>query len=70
MSLIGASWRTTCFGILSVLAAAMTFIILPMLDSDCNTHADFGGFVVAVCTALGLANARDNKVTSEQAGVK
>lgn len=66
---MGTSWRTTMFGIISglmiVLAEAIT-----AFDSDPKTNPSipeiFAGFAL-----MGLGStARDNGVTSEQAGIK
>ena len=64
-----ASWRTTTAGIIaiviSVLGAAQT-----LLDNDPKTNPDWPSLIAAFTAGAGLLNARDNKVTSEQAGAK
>lgn len=62
-----ASWRTTVTGILAIVAALAT-VLKAELDADPLTTADWGTAVAAVLAGVGLIAARDNKVTSEQAG--
>ena len=64
------SWKTTLCGILGILAAAINLIAIPLLDADPVTTANFGGFLAIAVPAIGLLFARDNNVTSEQAGAK
>lgn len=61
------SWKTTLFGILSVISA-ISAPVKALLDSDAATVPDWGLAIPAVMAAIGLIFARDNKVTSEQAG--
>ena len=65
-----ASWKTTACGILGILAAAITMVAIPLLDADPATNANFSGFLAVATPAIGLLFARDNNVTSEQAGAK
>ncbi len=57
------SWKTTLCGVLAIVGAGMTqfFHDTPMLFK-------IGGFLATVAPACGLLFARDNNVTSEQAG--
>lgn len=57
------SWKTTLCGLLAVVGAGLTqfFADVPWLFR-------VGGFLAAVAPAAGLLFARDNNVTSEQAG--
>lgn len=64
-----ASWRTTASGILSILVAVCS-VALSEIDGDPATSADWGTAVAAVLAGIGLLNARDDKVSSEQAGAK
>ena len=64
---MGTSWRTTATGVLAILAAIAT-VLKAELDGDPATIADWGTAVAAVFAGIGLLVARDNKVTSEQAG--
>ena len=65
---MSASWRTTLCGILGILAAGITMIGLPLLDSDPVTVPNYTAFITMATTAIGLLFARDNVVTSLQAG--
>jgi len=63
------SWRTTVFGaggLLTVAAATAS----ALLDGDPTTNPEWAVVVASVAACLGLLFARDNKVTSEDAGVK
>lgn len=62
-----ASWRTTTTGILAIVAAVAT-VLKAELDGDPATVADWGTAMAAVLAGIGLLVARDNAVTSEQAG--
>lgn len=64
------SWRTTVCGILGLAASAITLVVIPILDGNANTSADFVSFAAVAAPAIGLLFARDNKVTSEDAGLK
>jgi hypothetical protein len=63
------SWRTTLFGaggLITILVNAIN----PLLDGDPATNPDWPSVITAASLAIGLLFARDNKVTSEQAGAK
>lgn len=62
-----ASWRTTLFGmggLITVLAAAAS----ALLDGKPETNPDWPSVMAAAAACIGLLFARDNKVTSAQAG--
>lgn len=59
------SWRTTLMGILAAVVAIGNFVITYLQTGQIG---DFTPVVVAVVAAVGLINARDNVVSSEQAG--
>jgi protein-S-isoprenylcysteine O-methyltransferase Ste14 len=61
------SWKTTVTGVLAILAAVAT-VLKAELDGDVTTLPDWGVAVAAVLAGIGLIAARDNSVTSEQAG--
>lgn len=62
-----ASWKTTVLGVIAVLTAVLT-CAKALLDNDPTTIPDWGALAAAVSAGVGLIFARDNKVTSEQAG--
>jgi len=64
-----ASWRTTGLGICTIVAAVAA-AGKAFLDGDPSTNPDWGTTIAAITAGIGLIFARDNKVTSEQAGVK
>ncbi len=64
-----ASWRTTSAGIAAILVAVGA-ALTALTDSDPVTVPDWGAVVAAVIAGIGLIFARDEKVSSEQAGVK
>lgn len=63
------SWKTTVTGIVAVLSAVTAAATL-LLDGNPTTNPDWTSTIAAVSAGLGLIFARDNKVTSEQAGAK
>lgn len=61
-----SSWRTTLFGIASILGA-----LAALAHAGANgtiTQADLTTFLTAVTTGVGLLFARDHSVSSEEAG--
>lgn len=64
-----ASWRTTSAGVLAIVASVLG-AAATLLDSDPKTNPDWPALIAAFTAGAGLLNARDNKVTSEQAGIK
>ncbi len=62
------SWKTTVSGILSIIAAGITLVAIPVLDSNPLTVANYEAFAAAVIAGVGLIAARDNNVTSEMVG--
>jgi hypothetical protein len=63
-----SSWRTTAAGFGVLLIAVGTFV-KALLDGDPATVPDFDSLLVAGA-GIGLLFARDNKVSSEAAGIK
>jgi hypothetical protein len=64
---IKASWRTSVFGaggLVAVIAATAT----ALTDGKPETSPDWGAVVGALMACAGLFFARDDKVSSEQAG--
>ncbi len=64
------SWKTTVCGILTVLAAAITLVAVPLLDEDPATPANWGAFGASLAAAVGLLFSRDNDKSSEDVGIK
>lgn len=60
------SWKTTLTGVLTVIIAAGTAIKLLLTGGQ----PDWTATIAAITAGLGLIAARDNSVTSEQAGAK
>jgi hypothetical protein len=63
------SWRTTTAGIAAIVVAIGT-AVGALFDADPLTLPDWGAVAAAVMAGLGLLAARDNKISSEQAGAK
>jgi hypothetical protein len=63
------SWRTTTAGIAAIVVAVGT-AVGALFDADPLTLPDWGAVAAAVMAGIGLLAARDNKVSSEQAGAK
>jgi hypothetical protein len=63
------SWRTTTAGIAAIVVAIGT-AVGALFDADPLTLPDWGAVAAAVMAGIGLLAARDNKVSSEQAGAK
>lgn len=62
------SWRTTAFGAAGALVALLGLVVMPLLDDDPATVANWAEALPIALTALGLGVARDNAVSSERAG--
>lgn len=64
------SWKTTLAGVLAIVAAAIAMIANPLLDADPATVPNFVEFLsIAGAGMIGLF-ARDNNVTSKEAGAE
>lgn len=63
------SWKTTTSGILAIVTA-LAGAAQAMLDNNPATNPDWTTVVAAIMAGIGLITARDNNVTSEQAGAK
>jgi hypothetical protein len=63
------SWKTTTAGIAAIVAAVATALVA-LFDADPLTLPDWGAVGAAFMAGVGLLAARDNNVTSEQAGAK
>lgn len=56
-------------GIATILGA-VCYALVAQFDNDPTTVANWGGVVSAITAGIGLIVARDNGVTSEDAGAK
>ena len=63
------SWKTTTAGIAAIVAALAT-AVGALFDADPLSTPDWGAVAAAVMAGIGLIAARDNGVTSEQAGAR
>jgi hypothetical protein len=63
------SWKTTAAGIAAIVAALAT-AVGALFDADPLSMPDWGAVAAAVMAGVGLIAARDNGVTSEQAGAR
>ena len=61
------SWKTTVAGVGSILTAVGN-ALSAMFDGNDATNPDWALVAAAVMAGIGLISARDNKVTSEEAG--
>jgi putative flippase GtrA len=60
------SWKTTLTGVLTILVAGGTAVKLLLTGGQ----PDWTATIAAIIAGFGLIAARDNSVTSEQAGAK
>lgn len=60
------SWKTTATGILAIVTA----LVAAAQALVAGHPVDYATLVPAVLAGIGLISARDNNVTSEQAGLK
>lgn len=63
------SWKTTVTGIAAVLTAIGS-ALTALFDNDPNTTLDVAVTASAIMAGIGLIFARDNNVSSEDAGAK
>lgn len=63
------SWKTTVTGIAAVLTAVGA-ALTALFDNDPNTTLDITVTASAIMAGIGLIFARDNNVSSEDAGAK
>lgn len=63
------SWKTTVTGIATILGA-ICMALVAQFDNNPDTVPNWGAVVTAITAGIGLIAARDNGVTSEQAGAK
>lgn len=63
------SWKTTVAGVAAILTAVGA-ALTAIFDNDPNTVFDVATTSAAVMVGIGLILARDNNVSSEEAGAK
>jgi hypothetical protein len=63
------SWKTTVAGIAAIVASVAAAIVAEF-DGDPATTAEWGVVITAFIAGIGLLFARDNAVSSEEAGAK
>jgi len=63
------SWKTTLAGVLQFLAVAGQQLAM-LFDGDPGTNPEWNLVIGSLIVLFGLGTARDNGVSSEQAGVK
>lgn len=66
---MGPSWRTSAAGLAAILTAGGT-AITALVDNDPLTNPDWAALIAACIAGIGLLLARDNRVSSEQAGAR
>lgn len=62
-----SSWKTTLAGIAAIMTAGGA-ALTALTDGNPATEPDYAALIAAVMAGVGLLFARDNGVTSEQAG--
>lgn len=67
MKFLKGSWRTTACGVFLILGAIGN-AGSALLDDDPKTNVDFKATGAVILGGVALIAARDNKVSSEQAG--
>jgi hypothetical protein len=63
------SWKTTTYGVIAIVVAILG-AVQAMLDGNPATNPNWETTIAAIMAGMGLINARDKKVTSEQQGLK
>lgn len=61
------SWKTSLAGIAAILTAGGA-ALTAITDGNPSTEPDYAALIAAVMAGIGLLFARDNGVTSEEAG--
>jgi len=66
---LSGSWRTTLGGA-AVILATIANAIRAVTDNDPATNLNFEVLIAGISAGLAMIAARDNKVSSEEAGAK
>ena len=69
MNIIAGSWRSKTFGAVTILIAISGALKL-VLDDDATTNPDWNIIGAQISVGWALLCTRDNKVSSEQVGIK
>lgn len=64
---IKGSWRTTA-GAIGIVLSTIAYVVKQLSDGDPTTNIDFTMVMAGLSGAWAAWKARDNKVSSEQAG--
>lgn len=65
---MSASWRTTSLGVIVIVTTVLAAVKQGLTSGIGSVN--FEATIAAVSAGFGLINARDNKVSSEQVGIK
>jgi len=65
---MSASWRTTTLGVIAVVTTVLSAVKSAMTSGIGSVN--FEAAIAAISAGWGLIHARDNSVSSEQAGIK
>jgi len=66
---LNGSWQTTTMGVIGIVIAVAN-AISAFVDGNPATNVDFAVLITQITMGLGLIKARDNGVSSEEAGAK
>ncbi len=69
LSLFGKSYKTTIMGVAAI-AGAIAAALKAHYDGDPTTNVDFMTTFTSISAGVGLMTARNNKVSSEDVGIK
>lgn len=64
------SWKTTLAGLMTLLSALFTLVLIPMTDNDPGTAPNWAAFLPITLTGFTGLFARDSDKSSEDMGIK
>lgn len=67
-NILGASWRSTSIGILTLIGA-IAMAVVSLLDNDPSTTINTE-VILSALVGIGFLSTRDDKVSSEKAGAR